>query len=196
MAAAGGGPNGWEIGLVGGGLALQVVGAVFSLRGIFLVWAEVAQPGETFRSLILAHLRATKAKIGSWLRALFRRTPGNQTVLATAVDSASAFGVASVRVSFGKLPADADAAIAELKRQVDRVHSALQDLQQSTVTDVQGLKESIAGLGKDLRTEMDARAEEGRRREVDALRAEISGFWFITVGFVIGGIGSVIGALT
>lgn len=196
LAAAESGLNGWEISLVVTGLTLQIIGAVFSLRGIFLVWKEVSQPGEKFRDLILGHVRATRTKMGGWIRALFRRPPTNQTVLVTAVDSATAFGHASIRISFGQLPADTDAALAELKRQFDRVQGALQDLQQSTVTDVRDLKESVAGLGKDLRAEMDTRAEEERRLEVSSLRAEISGFWFITIGFVIGGFGSVVGALT
>ncbi|MEK6438750.1 hypothetical protein [Pseudonocardia sp. T1-2H] len=190
------GPNWWEIGLVGAGLLLQIIGAVFTIRGIFLVWAEVARPGERFRDLLIEQVQMTRKKLTDLARKISRRQPAPKTLAGAGF--AAAFGTAhgDAHVAFGTLPEETPDAIAELNIRVNRLHDMIQKVQTDARQEARDRDAAVSALGDALRGEMTARADEDRAREVKSLRAEIGGFWFITIGFVIGGIGSLIGALT
>jgi hypothetical protein len=187
-----------ELTLVAGGLALQIVGAVLSFLGIHRTWRSVAEEGETFRHFILTQVQAALRAITESGRRLLGIPPRGQTITPDSIPSQATVGTPHMYVDLPAPPPEAttDAKIELLHRHINSLHADINRLRADLAEEGTAWEASIGGLGRELRSDMDRRASRDRFLQVDSLRMEIVGFWFLTLGMLIGGAGSFLGAMS
>jgi chromosome segregation ATPase len=105
-----------------------------------------------------------------------------------AIDVTSTFTKLSPDISTGD-------AISELENRINRLRSDITETANTLRAEREERRGSLETLRSDMTSEFTSHAEEERRQSVRELRSEIARFWFITVGFILQGIGSIIGAL-
>jgi hypothetical protein len=182
----------WEVGLVVSGLLLQIIGAALSFIGINITWKAIANENERFTHLVLEQVRTLgMAVVDAALR--FAGRPRTQTLQVHGVDAGTGMeGAPRVVIALPPIPPDAmtEEKLEALQSQISTLLERVNHLQAVQATEQVTREAAIRDLRNELGSEIKRREEQDRSREVEALKREISGFWLITVGFIVGGVGS------
>jgi hypothetical protein len=172
------------------GIALEVVGLAITGVGLWGTWREFAPPNEPFLRPVVEPTRrfltVARVSVETLTRRLLRRPPRPIVIGVGSVQAhASAFGRASVRIGYGALSNDVQAALAELHGRTQELMDMLAKTGERLADESEAREKAVTAMREELGRSFSRLEAREQRIAVGGIRLQSLGLLLVAFGLIL-----------
>ncbi len=171
------------------GVGMEILGLGMSGLGLLRTWHEFAPTGEHFLGPLTDPARAALATARdtaeTWLRRVVRRPKAVVAHAAVLQSTVSVGGRLGVKLGYGKLSDDPQAALAELHRRTQQLMDKVTEVDERVANEQRAREHAEGAIGHELTTSVKRLEQRGQQIAVGGVRTQAIGLVLVALGLFL-----------